>query len=201
MRRALALLALLLVIAARPVQAQPAGKPLLLAASPALQGLYSHTALIAVPLGDVHIGFILNRGTDVRPPASPGCSSDVSQSPRSGRGYPRAMQIPLQVSLHGISSSDALQTAIRDKAATLERYYAHIVSCRVVLELEGRHKRHGRQFSARIDIKVPSGEIAVNRQEDEDLQVALRDAFDAARRKLEDYARVQRGDVKRHAGA
>jgi ribosomal subunit interface protein len=127
--------------------------------------------------------------------------SDLGQESADARGYRGIMQIPLQVSLHGISSSDALQNAIRDKAATLERYYAHIVSCRVVLELEGRHKRHGRQFSVRIDVKVPSGEIAVNRQEHEDLQVALRDAFDAARRKLEDYARVQRGDVKRHAGA
>ena len=109
------------------------------------------------------------------------------------------MQIPLQVSLHGLSSSDALQNAIREKAAALERFHAHIVSCRVVLELVARHKRHGRQISARIDLKVPGGEIAVTRKHDEDLQVALRDAFDAARRKLEDYARKQRGDVKRHS--
>jgi len=30
-------------------------------------------------------------------------------------------------------------------------------------------------------------------------RVALREGFDAARRQLEDYAREQRGDVKRHA--
>jgi hypothetical protein len=46
---------------------------------------------------------------------------------------------------------------------------------------------------------VPGGELAVTRQHDEDLQVALRDAFRAARRRLEDYARTQRGDVKRRA--
>ena len=50
----------------------------------------------------------------------------------------------------------------------------------------------------RIDLKVPGGEIAVTHEHDEDLQIALRDAFDAARRRLEDYARVQRGDVKHH---
>jgi len=109
------------------------------------------------------------------------------------------MQLPLQVSLHGIASSDALQNAIRDKAAKLERYFNHIMSCRVVLSLEGRHKRRGRHFTARIDLKVPGGEIAVTHEHDEDLQVALRDAFDAARRQLEDYARDQRGDVKSHA--
>jgi len=46
--------------------------------------------------------------------------------------------------------------------------------------------------------KVPGSEIAVTREHDEDVQVALRDAFDAARRQLEDYAREKRGDVKRH---
>jgi ribosomal subunit interface protein len=108
------------------------------------------------------------------------------------------MQIPLQISLHGIAHSNALYEAIREKAEKLERYYDHIMSCRVVLELAGRHKRQGKQFSARIDLKVPGGELAVTKEHDEDVQVALRDAFDAARRRLEDYARGQRGDVKRH---
>jgi ribosomal subunit interface protein len=109
------------------------------------------------------------------------------------------MEIPLQVSFHGIDHSDALSSAIRTKAKKLERYYAHIMSCRVVLELAGRHQRKGKQFSVRIDLKVPGGELAVTREHDDDLQVALRDAFDAARRRLEDYARGQRGDVKLHA--
>jgi ribosomal subunit interface protein len=108
------------------------------------------------------------------------------------------MEIPLQISLHGIEHSDALYNAIREKAEKLERYYDHIMSCRVVLELAGRHKRHGKQFSVRVDLKVPGGELAVTREHDEDVQVAIRDAFDAARRQLEDYARGQRGDVKRH---
>lgn len=111
-----------------------------------------------------------------------------------------AMQIPLQVSLRGISHSDALQDAIRRKAEKLERYYDHIVSCRVVLEVPARHQRNGKQYAVRIDLKVPGGELAVTREHDEDLQIALRDAFDAARRQLEDYAREQRGEVKHHAG-
>jgi len=108
------------------------------------------------------------------------------------------MQIPLQISLHGIEHSNALYNAIREKAEKLDHYYDHIMSCRVVLELGGRHRHQGKQFTVRIDVKVPGGEIAITREHDEDVQVALRDAFDAARRKLEDYARGQRGDVKRH---
>lgn len=68
-----------------------------------------------------------------------------------------------------------------------------------MLALDARHKRLGKQFTARIDLTVPGGEIAVTREHDEDVQVALRNAFDAARRKLEDYARGQRGDVKRRS--
>ncbi len=111
------------------------------------------------------------------------------------------MQIPLQVTLHGIQHSDALSNAIREKLGKLDRFYQHIMSCRVTLELAGRHKHQGKQLSVHVDLKVPGGEIAVTHQHDEDPQVALRDAFDAVRRKLEDYARTQRGDVKRHSAA
>jgi ribosomal subunit interface protein len=110
------------------------------------------------------------------------------------------MKIPLQVSLHGIESSDAIHNAIREKAEKLGRFYNHIMSCRVVLELAG-HKRHGKLFTARIDLKVPGGEIVINKEHDEDLYIALRDAFDAARRRLEDFGREQRGDVKHHANS
>ena len=109
------------------------------------------------------------------------------------------MDIPLRISLHGIAHSDALSNAIRERAEKLERYYDHLVSCRVVLELAARHQRTGKEFTVRIDLKVPGGELAVTHRHDEDPQIALRDAFDAARRRLEDYARTQRGDVKRHS--
>ena len=56
-------LALILLCAAAPAAAQDLSKPLLLVARPALQGAYSHTALLVVPMGDKHIGFILNRST------------------------------------------------------------------------------------------------------------------------------------------
>jgi ribosome-associated translation inhibitor RaiA len=104
------------------------------------------------------------------------------------------MHIPLQISLHGIAHSQPLYDSIRERARRLERYYDRIMSCRVVLELAGRHSQKGKQYCARIDLKVPGGEIAVTHEHDEDPQVAVRVAFDAARRQLEDYARIQRGD-------
>ena len=50
----------------------------------------------------------------------------------------------------------------------------------------------------RIDIRVPGGELVVNRDMNEDVYVALRDAFDAAKRQIEEYGRKQRGDTKHH---
>jgi len=111
------------------------------------------------------------------------------------------MKIPLQISLHGLKRSDALYNAIRLKADKLDRYCDRIMSCRVVLELAGRHKHHGREFAVRIDLKVPGEEIAITHERNEELVVALRDAFDAARRKLEDYARARRGKVKTRRAA
>lgn len=111
------------------------------------------------------------------------------------------MQIPLQISLHGFSRSGSLRDAIRARAVKLERYHDRITSCRVVLAFDSRRKHRGKQFRARIDLTVPGGEIAVTREHDEDVRLALRAAFDAARRKLEDYARARRGDVKRRSPA
>jgi len=108
------------------------------------------------------------------------------------------MQLPLQISYRGMQSSAAIDALVREKAAKLEQFHPRIVSCRVVIEQPARHKQQGKPFVVHIDLKVPGGEIAVNRDHDEDVYVALRDAFDAARRKLEDFVREQRGDVKHH---
>ena len=108
------------------------------------------------------------------------------------------MQLPLQISYRNMESSAAIDTLVREKAGKLEQFHSRIVSCRVVIEQPARHQQQGKQFVVHIDLKVPGGEIAVNRDHHEDVYVALRDAFDAARRKLEDFVREQRGDVKHH---
>ncbi|OYY80982.1 MAG: RNA polymerase subunit sigma-54 [Hydrogenophilales bacterium 17-64-11] len=99
------------------------------------------------------------------------------------------MQTPLQITFRDMPHSDALDTHIRDKAHKLEQIFADIVSCRVVVEQPARHQQQGKPFNVRIDLGVPGSEIVVDRQQNEDVYVALRDAFDAAKRQLEDYAR------------
>ncbi len=108
------------------------------------------------------------------------------------------MQIPLQITIRDIEQSEALETHIREKSKKLDEFFNHIMSCRVVVEVPHKHHRQGKQYNVRIDIGGAGGEIAVNRDHAEDVYVALRDAFDAAKRQLEDYARKLRGDVKTH---
>ena len=109
------------------------------------------------------------------------------------------MQLPLQISYRNMESSAAIDAVVREKAAKLEQFHSRIMSCHVAIEQPGRHQHQGKQFVVRLDIGVAGSEIAVNRDHHEDAMVAVRDAFDAARRKLEDHAREQRGDVKSHS--
>ncbi len=113
------------------------------------------------------------------------------------------MQLPLQITFRHMDRSDAVAARIEERVAELGAFFDRITSCRCVVEC--RHSRHqqGNLFQVRIDLKVPGREIVVGRDRaerhaHEDIYVAIRDAFDAARRLLEDHARRARGDVKLH---
>ncbi|HZT83670.1 MAG TPA: HPF/RaiA family ribosome-associated protein [Gemmataceae bacterium] len=116
------------------------------------------------------------------------------------------MKLPLQVSFRNLAHSDAIASLAREKAAKLDRFCDYIMSCRVVIEVPHRHHEHGNLYGVRLDITVPGDEVVVNREPGErtthrDVGVALRDAFDAAARLLEDYARRRHGLVKAHEEA
>lgn len=94
------------------------------------------------------------------------------------------MDIPLQVTFRDLPHSPALDERIREKASRLESVCDRITSCRITLERRHRHKRRGREYSVRIDLRMPQKEIVVNHEHHEDVYVALRDAFEAAERQL-----------------
>jgi cold shock CspA family protein len=83
---------------------------------------------------------------------------------------------------------------VRERIAELEQFHDHIVACHVRIEAPHRHSHHGKIYRVSVDIQVPGTEIAVSNAHElnhahEDIYVALRDSFDAARRRLEDAAR------------
>jgi len=130
------------------------------------------------------------------------------------------MILPIQITFRNLEHSDRIEAKIRQEAAKLENFYSPIMSCRVIVEAPEHRRKYGELHHVRIDLGVPGGKLVVKHEpslhgsipEEEQrtakhlevdtphkhMDVAIRDAFRAARRQLEDYARRQRGDVKIH---
>ncbi|HVB38068.1 MAG TPA: HPF/RaiA family ribosome-associated protein, partial [Vicinamibacterales bacterium] len=132
------------------------------------------------------------------------------------------MQLPVQITFRNMDRSEALEDEIGRRVAKLETYYGRIMACRVSIERPHRHQQEGNRFRVRIDLTVPGEEIVISHESPtlhanlQDLdadkrtkaaevdavqkygRVAIHEAFDTARRRLQDYARRQRGDVKSH---
>ena len=137
------------------------------------------------------------------------------------------MKIPLQITFRHMPPTPAIEENIREKAAKLDELHDGIMGCRVAVEAPHRHHHKGKAYVVRIDLTVPGGELVVNREPKrlvpkktklgaepekefaelhepskhaahEDLYVAIRDAFNAAGRKLQNHARRRRGKVKVH---
>ncbi len=116
------------------------------------------------------------------------------------------MELPLQITFRNMDPSEAVAVRVRKLAERLERFHERIVGCRVVIEAPHRRHHHGKLFHVRVDLTVKGAELLVRREPaehhaHEDVYVALRDAFRATRRQLEDHARLQRGETKAHAGS
>lgn len=113
------------------------------------------------------------------------------------------MKLPLQITFKNLDHSDFIESAIKEKAAKLEQYFSDIMSCRVVVESLHKHHHKGNVYDINIDITVPGKEIVVSRDPGlnhahEDIYVAIRDAFNAARRQLQHHAALLRRHVKTH---
>jgi ribosome-associated translation inhibitor RaiA len=136
------------------------------------------------------------------------------------------MKTPVQIVFRNLAPSAQLEAEIRERAARLETYYEGILECRVLVELPHRHHRRGNHFQVRIDLKVPGDDLVATRgpnpqrsiadieaddrgmkvskaaeveQVHKDAYLAVREAFEVARRRLQDFARRERGAVKTHA--
>lgn len=115
------------------------------------------------------------------------------------------MQIPLQITFHGIDHSDAVETRVREKVAKLEQFFDRITGCKVAIESHRKNTSNlhhkGDSFSVRLDLTVPGQELVVKREPDEheDIYAALKSAFQAMERQLKDYVARTRGDVKSRA--
>ncbi len=111
------------------------------------------------------------------------------------------MQVPLEIQFRNMQPSDAVEAAVRRRVEKLERLADPVIRCRVIIEAPHRHHRHGNLYSVSVDLRQAGRETLANRtpqasHEHEDVYVAIRDAFLAARRQILKHLRTSRGDVK-----
>ena len=122
------------------------------------------------------------------------------------------MTVPLEIHFHGLDKSEGMEQRVREKFAKLERHFDRMSGCRVVLEAPHRNPAKAKVFQVKIEISVKGGNpIIINHEREgahanEDLALTIRDAFDVARRKVDEKAsqlatrvRTEQGRRRPHA--
>ena len=104
------------------------------------------------------------------------------------------MDTPVEIHFHGIEKSEAIEERVRWKVSKLEKHFGRMTRCRVVLEAPHRSPTKPKVFQIKIEISLPRRQpIVVSHEREgshasEELLLALRDAFEAALRKVDGEA-------------
>ena len=112
------------------------------------------------------------------------------------------METEPKIVFENIDTSDAVRQRVAEEIAHLEQFHGRLTACRVVISAPEKHKHKGKLYQVRIHLAVPGrAEVAVRpstagHQWNQDPLVAIRNAFDAARRQLQDKSKKRRGEVK-----
>ncbi len=115
------------------------------------------------------------------------------------------MPFPIQITFRNMPPDPDIEALVRDRAEKLERFHGRIIRCRVVLDIPHRPRHRARMCEVRALVQVPGGEIAVTREAGPEAarggaDLAVHDAFDEVRRRLQDHVRRRRGHVKASTG-
>jgi len=109
------------------------------------------------------------------------------------------MTMSVEVLFRDMVPLPSLEGDIRRRAQHLERYAADITRCRVVVEATANQHRQGHVYTVQIDLHATGVELVAGvHHRSEEIALAVRGAFDAMGRRLEDHVRRQRGQVKHH---
>jgi ribosome-associated translation inhibitor RaiA len=100
------------------------------------------------------------------------------------------MQPPITFTFRHIEHSGALEERARKLGQRLARFNGRITQCHMTLEGPGDRRERGAPFLAKIDLAVPGAHIHadslhVDGAGHEDIYLALRDAFNNAKRQLQ----------------
>jgi len=102
------------------------------------------------------------------------------------------MHTPVEIHFHGIEKSAAVEERVREKVSKLDKHFGRMTRCRVVLEAPHRNPQKPKGYQIKIEITLPRRRPIVVRHEragahaNAELPLAIRDAFEAALRKVDD---------------
>jgi ribosomal subunit interface protein len=99
-----------------------------------------------------------------------------------------------QITLHNIRRSPALSARIRELSERLESHHPEILNIRAAVSHETQGAKKGGPYSVVLRVRIPGHELVASRESDDDVYVAVRDAFLAMRHQL-----VQAADAARAA--
>ncbi len=103
------------------------------------------------------------------------------------------MKTALQITFRQMDSSPSIEAAVAEEVERLERLHPRLSACEVMIEAPHRHQRQGRHFHVRVQLAAAGAQVVASRDPGldaghEDVYVAVRDAFRAARRELDTLA-------------
>jgi len=113
------------------------------------------------------------------------------------------MPITTTVSFLGLDTSETLREEAIMHAQNLAQFAGDIIHCNVTFRADTSRRHRPQRFSVQISVHLRNRTISaahgnVPGVENQDLHVTLSRAFDAVTRRVEDYVRRRRGDVKTH---
>jgi len=101
------------------------------------------------------------------------------------------MPLDVRIFFHGVDHSPAVVAAVQRRAEELEQFSDRLIACRVILEAVD-HRHHQRAlYRVRIELALAGGLVVADsgpgqHHAHEGIYVAIRDAFEAVRRQLQD---------------
>jgi len=111
---------------------------------------------------------------------------------------PEPQLIDTKLIFRNFAISPATRESIYRRLLLLQRHYGRIIQCTVAVGTPSRRQHKGKQYSVRVSLLFPRGRVLTTRSQmviasRPGLEVAIHDAFDAARKQLRRQVERRRG--------
>lgn len=101
------------------------------------------------------------------------------------------MQIDPRITMHDLPRTEALEWHISGKVRMLGKLYPGMTGCHILLARPEQRRQKARLFSATVTVDYPQGEVEGISEHENDLYIAIRDAFAAVERELQKAASLR----------